>query len=62
MLFLKIMFFLRIFEQYGFLVAMVFLTLLDLIPFIAGFIISIVFFALCFHVLGADVDDEIAEV
>ena len=38
---------------------MVILTIKDLVPFFFSFIISMVFFAMCFYVLNAEIDEEI---
>ena len=60
--FMKILFFIRIFDDYSFLVQMIILTIIDLIPFTASFVLSLWFFSLCFIVLGTEPDEEIAEV
>ena len=60
--FIKCMFFVRIFEQFGFLVQMVILTLIDLVPFFAFLVFAIFFYALFLYVLIQDVDEEIQEV
>ena len=60
--FIKVLFFVRIFQEYGFLVQMIILTLGDLVPFQLGFTVSLVFFALCFCVLGTGIEEEIEEV
>ena len=56
------MFFVRIFEQFCFLVQMVILTLIDLVPFFAFLVFAIFFYALFLYVLIQDVDEEIQEV
>jgi hypothetical protein len=60
--FIKILFFMRIFEDYGFLVQMVLLTLVELIPFFGLFVIATIFFAMCLFVIQVDIDSELAAV
>ena len=60
--FIKCMFFVRIFEQFGFLVQMVILTLIDLVPFFTFFVFSIGFYSLFQMVLRTDVDEDIEGV
>lgn len=60
--FIKIMYFVRIYQEYGFLVQMVILTIEDLVPFLHALIFSIFFFAICFFVLEIDIDDDIKDV
>ena len=59
---MKIMYFVRIYEDYGFLVQMVILTIKDLQQFLHALIFAIFFFAICFMVLETDIDDEIQHV
>jgi hypothetical protein len=40
---------------------MVILTIKDLMPFFASFMISMIFFAICFFVLNAEIDPEIEQ-
>lgn len=54
--FLKLLFFVRIFEQYGFLVQMIILCLQDLIPFIVSYIMFLFIFTICFMVLQMETD------
>jgi hypothetical protein len=58
--FLKLLFFVRIFEDYGFLVQMILLCVLDLIPFIISYIIFLFIFTICFVVLKMEIDEEVA--
>lgn len=60
--FLKLLFFVRIFEEYGFLVQMIRLCVLDLIPFIMSYMIFLMVFTVCFVVLKMEIDPEVAEV
>ena len=46
--FLKILFFIRIYESYGFLVQMVGLTMIQLVPFTLFFLMWIALFSVCF--------------
>lgn len=41
---------------------MILLTLGDLVPFLIGFIVALIFFALCFCVLGTGIEEEIQDV
>ena len=59
--FLKLLFFVRIFEDYGFLVQMIRLCVSDLVPFIISYMIFLVVFTLCFIVLKMEVDPEVIE-
>lgn len=54
----KIMYFLRIFDEYGFLVKMIGLTFSDMIPFTIFFFINVVFFMMLAQVLRLGVDTE----
>ena len=60
--FLKLLFFVRIFEAYGFLVQMIILCLQDLVPFFICYLLFLNFFTMCFIVLQCDIDGEIADV
>lgn len=53
----KIMYFLRIFDEYGFLVKMIGLTFSDMIPFSTFFFINVVFFMMLSQVLRLGLDD-----
>ena len=57
---MKLLFFVRIFEDYGFLVQMILLCVLDLIPFIISYIIFLFIFTICFVVLKMEIDEEVA--
>jgi len=56
--FMKILFFMKIFSDYGFLVQMVFLSFLDMGPFMAFFSLWLLFFTIEFKVLGFEFDDS----
>jgi hypothetical protein len=60
--FLKLLFFVRIFEEYGFLVQMIRLCVSDLIPFIMSYMIFLMVFTVCFVVLKMEIDPEVKEV
>lgn len=60
--FVKILFFIRIYNDYGFLVEMVVNTISELVPFLYAFLISIFFFAILFSVLDTDIDKNIKQV
>jgi hypothetical protein len=59
--FMKLLFFVRIFEDYGFLVQMILLCVLDLIPFIISYIIFLFIFSICFVVLKMEIDPEVVD-
>lgn len=54
--FVKILFFIRIYEEYGFLVQMVGNTVIQLIPFLVFFIMWILFFAILYWILKVEID------
>ena len=54
----KIFYFLRIFDEYGFLVKMIGLTFSDMIPFTIFFFINIIFFMMLAQVLRLGLDTE----
>ena len=59
--FMKLLFFMRIYEEYGFLVQMILLCVLDLIPFITSYMIFLIVFTVCFVVLKMEIDPEVDE-
>ena len=59
--FLKLLFFVRIFEDYGFLVQMIILCMQDLVPFFMTYLLFLNFFAMCFVVLNCDIDEDVAD-
>lgn len=59
--FIKLLFFIRLFEDFGFLVQLLISCLKELIPFFILYIIFLLFFAMCFEVLRVDVDGEIEQ-
>ena len=59
---IKIMYFVRIYEDYGFLVQMVILTIKDLKQFLHALQFAIIFFAVLFMVLEVDIEDELKGV
>lgn len=60
--FMKLAFFIRIFEDYGFLVQMILYCIIDLIPFIMSFMIFLVVFSISFVVLRNEIDPDVNEV
>lgn len=58
MVFAKILFYVRVYKDYGFIVSMLFLTIKKLAPFFYGFAVSLLFFALCSSVLEQKIDDD----
>lgn len=59
--FFKLLFFVRIFEAYGFLVQMVVYCVEDLIPFLCTYVTFLMVFSICYVVLQLDIDPEISE-
>ena len=59
---MKLLFFIRIFEAYGFLVQMIIYCVIDLIPFIMSYMIFLVVFSLCFVVLEMEIDPDVAAI
>eukprot|EP00356_Strombidium_inclinatum_P014125 CAMPEP_0170507790 /NCGR_PEP_ID=MMETSP0208-20121228/60143_1 /TAXON_ID=197538 /ORGANISM="Strombidium inclinatum, Strain S3" /LENGTH=67 /DNA_ID=CAMNT_0010790251 /DNA_START=336 /DNA_END=539 /DNA_ORIENTATION=- len=57
MTFLKMLFFMKIFSDYGFLVQMIYLSFLDMGPFMAFFSLWVLFFTIEFKVLGFEFED-----
>jgi len=57
--FMKLLFFIRIFERYGFLVQMIFYCVSDLIPFIIAWLTFLIIFSICFIVLNMEIDEEV---
>jgi len=55
---MKLLFFMKIFEEYGFLVQMIILSILDVRPFMAFFIIWVLFFTLIFRVMQMEYDES----
>jgi hypothetical protein len=53
----KLLFFLRVFEEYGFLVQIIMVCCIDLIPFITFYMIFLFMFSITFVVLNMEVDD-----
>lgn len=54
--FIKILFFIRIYEDYGFLVQMVGNTMIQLIPFIVFFFMWVLFFGCQYWILRVEID------
>ena len=61
LLFVKLMFFIRIFEQFGSLVQMINYCIIELFPFIVSYICFVVMFSIFFVVLGMEIDPEVDE-
>jgi hypothetical protein len=58
----KLMFYVRMFEDFGNLITLVATCIEDMIPFIIFMVFFFVFFAIMFEVLGAEFDkDEFAD-
>ena len=60
--FMKLLFFMRIFENFGFLVQMILLCVLDLFPFIISYMIFLIVFTVIFVVLKMEIDPEVDRV
>jgi len=59
--FIKLLFFIRIFEKFGFLVQMIFYCVVDLGPFIIAWMAFLLIFSICFVILRMEIDEEIDE-
>jgi hypothetical protein len=55
---IKLLFFLRVFEEYGFLVQIIMSCCIDLIPFITFYMIALFMFSIIFVVLNMEIDVE----
>ena len=55
---IKLLFFLRVFEEYGFLVQIIMVCCVDLIPFITFYMIFLFMFSISFVVLNMEIDAE----
>jgi hypothetical protein len=58
---LKVLFYIRIYPNFGFLVQMIILCMKDLLPFFMTYLLFLNFYSMCFVVLNCDIDGEIAE-
>ena len=54
----KLLFFLRVFEEYGFLVQIIMSCVIDLMPFIVFYMIALFMFSIIFVVLNMEIDVE----
>ena len=59
--FLKLLFFIRVFEEYGFLVQMIMYCVRDLAPFMVAYFTLVLIFSICFTVLGTEIDAEVVD-
>lgn len=57
--FLKLMFFVRIFNEYGYLVQLIQYCIKDLIPFLSSYITLLLLFTICYVVLKLEIDEEV---
>lgn len=57
--FVKCVHFITFYEEFGFFIKMMILTLYDLVPFIISYIVFGLFFALIYYVLGTEIDPEL---
>lgn len=57
-MFVKLLFFMKIFSAYGFLVQMIFLSVLDMGPFISFFTLWLCFFAIENKILKLEINQE----
>ena len=62
LMFAKLLFFVRIFDRYGFMVDMLKNCLIDLVPFIGCFFSFLFLFSFCLITLDAQIDEEVKEV
>mmetsp|Transcript_19632 Transcript_19632/g.30271 ORF Transcript_19632/g.30271 Transcript_19632/m.30271 type:complete len:202 (+) Transcript_19632:2112-2717(+) len=56
--FLKVLFFMKIFAEYGFLVQMIFLSIVDVGPFMTFFSLWVLYFTIEFKILKWEMDEE----
>lgn len=56
--FFKVLFYLRIYDDFGFLVSMIYKTMQQLIPFLVFFFLWVFFFSMCFIILQTEIDDR----
>ena len=61
MAFLKFLFFIRVYEKYGFLVQMIIFCVIDLIPFILFYVSGLCVFSICYVVLNMEIDPEVQD-
>lgn len=59
--FMKLLYFLRIFEEYGFLIQMICFCIADLVPFIIFFVVFNFIFIICFIIIKMQIDPEVNE-
>ena len=59
---IKLLFFVRIFEEYGFLVSMIQYCIIDLIPFLVTYMLFLTIFAMLYTVLRMEPDPETAGI
>lgn len=59
LMFIKLLFYIRIFERFGFLIEMIHATVFDLIPFISCFITFLCFFSFSFICLNSEIDPDV---
>lgn len=58
---MKLMYYMRIFEEYGFLIQMIIFCIKDLTPFIISFAVFNLIFIICFTVIKMGIDPEVDE-
>ena len=59
---IKLLFFVRIFEEYGFLVSMIQYCIIDLIPFLVSYMLFLIIFSMLYTVLRMEPDPETAGI
>lgn len=59
---MKLLFFVRIFEDFGFLVSMIQFCLFDLVPFMATYVLFMIIFSMVYIVLSTEPDGETASI
>jgi hypothetical protein len=60
--FMKTMFFVRIYEEYGLLVQMLQSCLMAVVPFGVYYMVFLMVFSICFVILEMEIDAEVDEV
>ena len=58
----KLLFFVRIFENFGFLVSMIQYCIMDLIPFLVSYMLFLIIISMIYTVLRMEPDGEVASI
>lgn len=58
--FIKLLSYIRIYDDFGFLISMIMFCIKDLMPFLVSFVIFLLVFTVCFIVLNVSQDADVA--